>query len=278
MTSFEVSIRPQQNMFQRKQRDFMTNEPKIQEITETESTALEDNKDLGKRITDSSLHLQEPIKVQESCPSPEPSIRIDMKDYESSDEDSDDVASRIGATFYENLMDQVNKIIRNAQKQTNGGSRMSNTDELKNKTMNKVRDATVKHLRKIGIDFSTIEEVSNSHCSSDDSTSEQISFAVRQLLMKYLPDDQLAKFTPENNKNTAKRRNEDKIVLNSRAPEFSFATVQFMKKYNLIAADEIHQKSPIPTRTKPNRVLRRPNENNPKILDITALKQQPKLL
>lgn len=73
--------------------------------------------------------------------------------------------------------------------------------------------------------------------ASDDDSSEQINKAVKQLLMKYLPDDQLSKLSKESDEAANKKRNTDKIVLNSRGPQFSFATVQFMKKYDLIASD-----------------------------------------
>lgn len=72
-------------MYQRKQRDFISQEPKIREITENDTNGIDFNNDSAKRLTDPSLYLQNPIKVQENCPSPEPSINIDMKDYESSE-------------------------------------------------------------------------------------------------------------------------------------------------------------------------------------------------
>lgn len=72
-------------MYQRKQRDYIAQEPKIREITESDVNSIEFNPDSGRRITDPSLYLQNPISVQEDCPSPEPSINIDMKDYESSE-------------------------------------------------------------------------------------------------------------------------------------------------------------------------------------------------
>lgn len=67
-------------------------------------------------------------------------------------------------------------------------------------------------------------------------TQDDVSFAVKQLLMKYLPSDHLAKLA-------SKKENKDELdlipkqnigAIKSR-PEFSFASVQYMKKYNLIA-------------------------------------------
>ncbi|KAK9872571.1 hypothetical protein WA026_018704 [Henosepilachna vigintioctopunctata] len=282
MTSFEVSFRPQQNMNYRKHRDLILQEPKIQEITETENNDLEYQKEYAaKKFTDSSLRLQDPINVQETCPSPEPSIKIDMNDYEMSDEEEDEVTSGVGSSFYRNLMDQVNKIIQNAQIQTNGDNRSLKTEEWRDETLNRVKDCTIKHLRKIGMKFSTIDEVSTTSCSASVNESpEQISFAVKQLLMKYLPDDQLSRLALQNNKNFPKKRSEDKIILNSRAPEFSFNTVQFMKKYDLIANDgaKSPRKAIGPISGVPPRMSKKLNRTNPKILDISSLKQQPKLL
>lgn len=79
MTSFEVAIRPQH-----KQIPINYNSSKIQEITEEESH-ITSSTDLSKKTKEHSLHLQEPMKVIESCPSPVPSININMVDYDSSE-------------------------------------------------------------------------------------------------------------------------------------------------------------------------------------------------
>ncbi|VEN42876.1 unnamed protein product [Callosobruchus maculatus] len=71
MTSFEVAIRPSQhnkNQF-----------PKIQEITETESAS---------EPIEPSLRLEEPVNIPENCPSPEPTVNIEMQDYDSSEDKS----------------------------------------------------------------------------------------------------------------------------------------------------------------------------------------------
>ncbi|CAH1992720.1 unnamed protein product [Acanthoscelides obtectus] len=84
MTSFEVAIRPSQN----NKNQFS----KIQEITESESTS---------EPVEPSLRLEGPLSVPEDCPSPEPTVNIEMQGYDSSDEDG---TPDIGATFYKNLM------------------------------------------------------------------------------------------------------------------------------------------------------------------------------
>lgn len=71
--------------------------------------------------------------------------------------------------------------------------------------------------------------------SSGSETPTEISFAVKQLLMKYLPDDQLAK--------VAQRQPPAPLFVNKHPamvagrPEFSFASVQYMKKYNLLPSN-----------------------------------------
>lgn len=64
-----------------------------------------------------------------------------------------------------------------------------------------------------------------------DYTPTEISFAVKQLLLKYLPDEQLAKITY---KQAQSAQNAKPSVIPNR-PEFSFASVEYMKKYNLIS-------------------------------------------
>lgn len=63
--------------------------PKIQEITENESANRRTNSceknSFGETLIDTSLVFKEPIKVRETCPSPEPSINIDMNDFEDTD-------------------------------------------------------------------------------------------------------------------------------------------------------------------------------------------------
>lgn len=72
-------------------------------------------------------------------------------------------------------------------------------------------------------------------CSNDTEqfASNEISFAVKQLLMKYLPNEELAKITCDK-KRVSPTVNKGLIKENKRRPEFSFATLEYLKKYNLI--------------------------------------------
>ncbi|XP_076260538.1 uncharacterized protein LOC143196599 [Rhynchophorus ferrugineus] len=271
MTSFEVSIRNASE-----KANFP---PKIEEINEVveKQVPLNDYKhghqsfDNNKTLADVSMVFKEPITVRERSPSPEPSIKINMKDFEDSDCEEEE-SSEIGPTFYNNLMSQVNKILQKAQIQTreelSGNFNGENAERLKNETMHKVKEATIKHLRNIGVEVPSYND--SSTCSLDEIggksyDQEDISFTVKQLLMKYLPDDQLAKIGKIEPKcgNLATLTPKEKIGTIKNRPEFSFATVQYMKKYNLIAnAQKDHLNSQSPD----------------KVLDMTKLKQQPKLL
>lgn len=70
--------------------------PKIQEVTETEltqSNVASENRHANsgeknsfrETLIDTSMVFKEPIKVRETCPSPEPSININMNDFEDTD-------------------------------------------------------------------------------------------------------------------------------------------------------------------------------------------------
>lgn len=82
-TSFEVSIRQQQS-FTPKKRLFndVYQPPKIQEIKEDSPTNKLPIDNKGHN-TEETLVFNEPIPVQESCPSPVNSIHVDMHDYSS---------------------------------------------------------------------------------------------------------------------------------------------------------------------------------------------------
>lgn len=99
MTSFEVSIRPPPNFNQRNKyhKEFLNHEPKIQEITGSDSENTKNssenmhslemkNSQIDSEIcqkNDESLVFSGSVPVHEDCISPENSIHIDMQDYSS---------------------------------------------------------------------------------------------------------------------------------------------------------------------------------------------------
>lgn len=56
--------------------------------------------------------------------------------------------------------------------------------------------------------------------------------------MKYLPDEQLAKLTQPASNPPKKNVDCNRENLIRRRPEFSFATLQYMKKYNLLTSGD----------------------------------------
>ncbi|RZB41651.1 uncharacterized protein BDFB_006259 [Asbolus verrucosus] len=253
-TSFEVSFRPPHGKF-RKQNDFL--EPKIQEIVECDSNR--DNQDI-------SLHLEESLHVKDSYMSAVPSIQINMDEYQSSDEEE---SVNIGLTFYKDLMDQVNNVLKKMQAQSEC---QISSNKKTGQTMTAVKQATLQHLKSIGVNLSPIQETNEmtegSDLESKNFDSSEVSFAVKQLLMKYLPDDKLTKALNKQKEQPTAHVKEKKKFKKPPGSEFSFATLQYLKKYNIIDN----------SRKLPELDRRPTGQDTPKILDVTALKRQPKLL
>lgn len=162
------------------------------------------------------------------------------------------------------LQGQVNNILRQAQIQTredgcsNGGDfRKKITSSKANRTLHRVREATLKHLKEIGVTIGSLDEsddrwiryilysiirqtfifLINDNFSPENDreySPTEISYGVKQLLMKYLPDEHLAKVTnkPKQPKiDDHHREIQDGMGVR---PGFSFASIQYMKKYNLL--------------------------------------------
>ena len=72
------------------------------------------------------------------------------------------------------------------------------------------------------------------HCRKDtlkEYTPTEINSAVKQLLMKYLPNEQLAKITCTRAQGISLKKRKDLV---KKRPEFSFATLKYLQKYNLL--------------------------------------------
>lgn len=152
----------------------------------------------------------------------------------------------------------MNHILRKAQKSSD--DEVKSEGSYKNETMKKVMEATVKHLKSVGINLATPSNPENvqrflcnfisftSHLliyfcrlteDTKNYTSTEISFAVKQLLMKYLPPEHLAKVVCTKNSSSSSGSSEEMADLVKKRPEFSFATLQYMKKYNLMRSGNI---------------------------------------
>uniref|UniRef100_A0A6P7GFW1 Uncharacterized protein LOC114341952 n=1 Tax=Diabrotica virgifera virgifera TaxID=50390 RepID=A0A6P7GFW1_DIAVI len=165
--------------------------------------------------------------VREECPSPLPSININMDDYESSDDESS--STEMGTTLYNNLMGQVNNILKRAHIQTNDfRQKAPEGEKIRNKTLNKVKEATLKHLKSLGV---TIDDECDLESMSNRSPSD-MSLTGKQLLNKYLPSDRL--------------RNEPCGGILEPRPEFSLASLEYMRKYNLISKEKMTEMTQSP--------------------------------
>ncbi|XP_031335097.1 uncharacterized protein LOC116164973 isoform X2 [Photinus pyralis] len=268
MTSFEVSIRRPPNS--NKMCNNLPYPPKICEINETECNSSNGNILDGipkPNDTDLSFSLSEPqLQVRENCPTPVNSIRVDMKDYSSDEEDE---IANPAWTFYNNIMAQVNHILKKSGIQPTNippcEVELDSNDVRKQKMMRKVKQATIKHLNSIGVHIPSTEATDEfdepSMCNQND-----VSFAVKQLLMKYLPNDQLTRVAH----NKQGYQNVKQSANIKRRPEFSIATVQYMQKYNLLNEKPEAVSAPIH--------ILEPKPHFDRILDVTAIKKQPKLL
>ncbi|KAF2904792.1 hypothetical protein ILUMI_01357 [Ignelater luminosus] len=286
MTSFEVSIRRQQNL-NRAYKDSINHQPKICEVSESDSNAFNHsyieagtpNGICNKKNTDNtevSLTLNEPVHVPETCPSPVNTVRIDMEDYSSDDEEINPDEQ----WFYKNVKGQVNQILRKSGIWPSNNSSSSPPEDSNNiltcSIRKKVKEATIKHLKSIGVHVPTLDDTDDAiemeHPNNVGYSPNDVSFAVKQLLMKYLPNEQLAKLAHMQTQKTASPQLAEQAGLIKRRPEFSFATVQYMQKYNLLSDNSKPNNQPqaVP-------VIRQ-DDHFDRILDITAIRQQPKLL
>ncbi|XP_026675037.1 putative leucine-rich repeat-containing protein DDB_G0290503 isoform X2 [Ceratina calcarata] len=110
-------------------------------------------------IEDSLILNGADLRITERPPlTPEPSIHVEMNEY-SSDEDSEKVkrSSKVGWTFYNNVLGQVNQLLQNstvAEDQQQNPMKVNHNE--RNETENKaaldtVKVATLEQLKKLGI-------------------------------------------------------------------------------------------------------------------------------
>ncbi|PSN32899.1 hypothetical protein C0J52_13329 [Blattella germanica] len=237
--------------------------------------------------------------VRMHVPSPMPSIHVDMQDFEEDDEDEDSESSRsssghlqngqtarVGWTFYNQVVGQVNKLLDNQTDRAKNDDIDNVVNVVNPIDKRDVRTATLEQLKKLGISFHSEDqdvpvhnraqqfdsmhyprlemrplESENSECDN--------SLQINALAMKYMKE--------ENFKET-------KLCNISMKTNFSFATLRYLERYHLLPSNSQEGAQGIPnnhiggqfeTRKSPNAHF---NGNVDKILDITTIKNQPKLL
>lgn len=125
-------------------------------------------------IEDSLILNGGDLKINERPPpTPEPSIHVDMNEY-SSDDDSEKVkrSSKVGWTFYNNVLGQVNQLLQNScviddQQQNQTKVNQNERNETENKTtLDTVKNATLEQLKKLGISLNENQEVKELNSSN----------------------------------------------------------------------------------------------------------------
>ncbi|XP_075229912.1 uncharacterized protein LOC142329313 isoform X2 [Lycorma delicatula] len=285
-----------------------------------------------------------PVLVNEHVPSPQCSVHLDIQDYgstttcSSSSDGSDDYSdhhhenntqekiqsddNRVGWTLYDNVVEQVNKILLgNASKQAATGGITPTTDD--------VRMATLQQLKKLGVSFVENDSSAAKKVTFDPVNSPAVdNFGVQDhcqvrhngagtnhikdpTQLNYLSEEQIlqaAMNIMNKRKGAVQPASAHPPVPPAYGPntDLSFATMRYLERYQLLPGQNSRErvyenKQPQTTKFKKHKhhktshLMHRQqyneglhqqqyNEQRPqnflsnKILDITALKQQPKLL
>ncbi|KAK2579381.1 hypothetical protein KPH14_003245 [Odynerus spinipes] len=281
----------------------------------------------NKCIEDSLVLSGGDFRVTEMPPiTPEPSIHVDMQEY-SSDEESEKIkrTSRVGWTFYNNVLGQVNQILQNSSTMDGNDPKDIKTknnveqDEMENKTiLDTVKVATLEQLRKLGISladkpepreingtrkvefdssfYPRLDYQANITRATSGITETNTSMHMKALALKYLSDEQLAELAVQKQGSASLKQ---VMLSNMQGTNMSFATMRYLERYQLLPGKnnaQIEDNSIMCMEGPPKADLKTPNvKHSPvaqqypftqmprtscpsKILDISTLKQQPKLL
>ncbi|KAG5306818.1 STIL protein, partial [Acromyrmex insinuator] len=281
-------------------------------------------KDIG---DDSMILSGGDLKILERPPpTPEPSIHVEMQEYVSDDE-SDKLkhTSKIGWTFYNNVLGQVNEILQNSGVITDEDLNHVKTpcveqenDRETKSALNTVKAATLEQLRRLGISLTE----NNEHRESNDNKTldfdssfyprldhqanmthatsavneTNTSIHMKALALKYLSDEQLTDIAWHKQESSSLKH---LMLSNMQGTNMSLATMRYLERYQLLpgknnaqaenidqAYDKVSSKYDFkPAATNNNPALRRfpfvqtSGTTCPsRILDLSALKRQPKLL
>ncbi|KYN22080.1 PREDICTED: uncharacterized protein LOC108759373 [Trachymyrmex cornetzi] len=282
-------------------------------------------KDIG---DDSMILSGGDLKILERPPpTPEPSIHVEMQEYVSDDE-SDKLrhTSKIGWTFYNNVLGQVNEILQNSgvisdedlnHAKTPCNVEQENDRETRSAT-NTVKAATLEQLRRLGISLTENNEhrESNGNKTLDFDSSfyprldhqanmthttsavneTNTSMHMKALALKYLSNEQLTDIAWHKQESSSLKH---LMLSNMQGTNMSLATMRYLERYQLLpgknnvqaentnqACDRVSSKYDFkPAVTNNNPALRRfpfvqtSGTTCPsRILDLSALKRQPKLL
>lgn len=154
-----------------------------------------------KEIGDSLILSGGDLKIPERPPpTPEPSIHVEMQEYMSDDEsDTLKHTPKIGWTFYNNVLGQVNEILQNSsvmddKNQNNAKTvrKVEQENDVETRTpLNTVKAATLEQLRRLGISLTENNEYreSNSNNKTYVSIYIYINFFILSISIKFIYND-----------------------------------------------------------------------------------------
>ncbi|XP_014489173.1 PREDICTED: uncharacterized protein LOC106752166 [Dinoponera quadriceps] len=279
----------------------------------------------AKNVGDSIVLSGGDFRVFERPPTPEPSIHVEMQEYPSDDE-SDKLkrTSKIGWTFYNNVLGQVNEILQNSavieDKEHHEATAARRVEQEDDTALNTVKATTLEQLRKLGISITDNEnrELPNGNNKTLDFDSSyyprldrqanmthatsvvnetNTSMHMKALALKYLGDEELTDIALHKQGSSSLKH---LMLSNMQGTNMSFATMRYLERYQLLPGrnqdvqtedtgqvyNEVAPKRDFKATTgKNNPALRQfpfvqtPGTTCPsRILDISTLKRQPKLL
>ncbi|XP_063831327.1 uncharacterized protein LOC135080583 [Ostrinia nubilalis] len=179
--------------------------------------------------------------------SPEQSLYLDVRDYSDSDSSSDD-HSNVGWTYYNKVMTRVNGVLQDSEMPSSASALQRNTQQRVQMQIDKTNLSVTKRV-KFGDDPLGIHQPHVRAASTD------TSLKMNQLAAKYLSG---GTFTPV-------LQPPPSLKPSAMPIDMSFATRNYMERHRLLHGTPHSSRSP-------------PAGEMPRFLDITALKQQPKLL
>ncbi|XP_032676014.1 uncharacterized protein LOC116846385 [Odontomachus brunneus] len=201
--------------------------------------------------------------VERPPPTPEPSIHVNMQEYPSDDEsDKLKCTSKIGWTFYNNVLGQVNAILQNSSviedkehreaKATRRVEQEADDTEAR-PALNTVKATTLEQLRKLGISITDNEHrESNGNNKTLDFDSSyyprldrqanmmhatsvvnetNTSMHMKALALKYLGDDELTDIALHKQGSSSLKH---LMLSNMQGTNMSFATMRYLERYQLL--------------------------------------------
>ncbi|XP_077265436.1 uncharacterized protein LOC143899213 [Temnothorax americanus] len=218
-----------------------------------------------KDVDDSVILSGGDLKILERPPpTPEPSIHVEMQEYTSDDESAKlRHTSKIGWTFYNNVLGQVNEILQNSSVASDKDKDLNRDETARNverdndtetrTAVNTVKAATLEQLRRLGISLTDNDEhresTGNETLDFDSSFYPRLdhranvtratsvvnetntSMRMKALALKYLSDEQLADIAWHKQESSSLKH---LMLSNMQGTNVSLATMRYLERYQLL--------------------------------------------